>query len=371
MSEHRMLLISTGGTIAGEVATSKKGDEEIVKASAFSDLIRDTIIYLKNNNDVELVIEAHEFDEVDSSDIMPHHWSGLIKLIQDEYDNYDSFVITHGTNTLGYTCAALSFGIVNPGKPIILTGSQVPIQQPGSDAKMNLDNAIRLATWKPNRNNPHPIQGVMAVFGSHIITGTRVKKDTEFDYDAFKSFHVDSIGRIGRIVDINNDNLERHNSYHKSAAYPIAESKEQLKIENYFQTNIASLNEFPGMDYPKLLQRLHEESEVRGFIVRAFGAGDMSTESLEALRYLKSQKVPVVVTTQAPNGNANLQVNEPGQKLAEEQLVIPAYNMSIESQTTKLMWLLAKMDRGIIDFDQLKQSMITNVRGEINIIWEI
>lgn len=368
MSVHRMLLISTGGTIAGEVASTKKdAGYEIAKADAFSDIIKDTLSYLRRTTDIEVQIQPEEFSEIDSSEIKPKHWEGLIDRIYENYDDYDSFVITHGTNTMGYTAAALSFGIRNPSKPIIMTGSQVPINQPGSDAKTNLENAIRLATWKKEEKR---IQGVVCVFGSHIITGTRVKKDTEFDYDAFKSFHSNSIGRIGRIININSANLDAHNARLETAYYHRASKKAQLVCENAFDPNICSFTEFPGMNY-ELLTNLHKNNNIGGFIVRAFGAGDMSGDSLDVLRFLRDREVPVVVTTQAPNGNANLQVNEPGQKLMEEKLVIPAHDMSIESQTTKLMWLLAKKKSNAIDFSTLRKEMIADMKGEINVIWEV
>lgn len=364
---HKMLLISTGGTIAGEVATTKKEESyEIKKADAFSDIIKDTVGYLKRTQEIELDIEPHEFAEVDSSNIEPKHWTGLVDIIKERFDDYDSFVITHGTNTLGYTCAALSFAIANSGKPIILTGSQVPINQPGSDAKTNLDNAIRVAVWnKENRRT----RGVICVFGSHIITGTRVKKDTEFDYDAFKTFNQGSIGRIGRLIDIDSENLERHCAYHKSAKFPVAMSAKDLKIENDFDTRIASFSEFPGMD-PEILWYLHKEKSIKGFVIRAFGAGDLASRFVPVLERLKEAHVPVVVTTQAPNGNATLQVNEPGQYLKEHSLVIPAYDMSHESQVTKLAWLLAKMREGALRFEDFEVAMIEDVRGEIDVMWE-
>lgn len=123
------------------------------------------------------------------------------------------------------------------------------------------------------------------------------------------------------------------------------------------------------MDYETLLH-LQQSQGIRAFIIRAFGAGDISTSALQVLRKLKAQEVPVVVTTQAPKGNANLQVNEPGWLLKREGLAIPAYDMSIEAQTTKLMWLLAKRNRGEINFTQLREAMIDDMHGEINVIWE-
>jgi L-asparaginase len=364
MKTHKMLLISTGGTIAGEIATTKKdASYEIKNADAFSDLIKDTLNHIVREWGIIVSPTPLPICELDSSDIKPKHWTAIAEKIYELYDDFDSFVITHGTNTLGYTCAALSFALLNPGKPIILTGSQVPIGMPGSDAKTNLENAIRLAVWPHNS-----IQGVMAVFGSHIITGTRVKKDTEFDYDAFKSFNSGSIGRIGRLIDINVDNLNAHMRYLSRADYRTAQNKKTLRCEADFNTNIVSLTEFPGVD-PEILRKLANNG-VRGFIIRAFGAGDLSSSFRDVLKSLKEQQIPVVVTTQAPNGVASMQVNEPGQYLKEHDLAIPAYNMSIESQTTKLAWLLAKKDKGEITFPMLCREMVSDLRGEIQIVVE-
>ncbi len=378
-NRHKMLIISTGGTIAGEVATDKKADDyEVKKADHFSELIKGVIKDHLRKYSIQIVPEPHELFEVDSSDIKPEHWKGIAKVIYDKYDDYDSFVVTHGTNTLGYTCAALSFVFPNLGKPVILTGSQVPIDMPGSDAQLNLENAVRLAATPPVSS--YTIRGVMAVFGSHIITGTRVKKDTEFDYDAFKSFTSASIGRIGRIIDINMDNLNAHLRYQSHMDWTVAKDKSKLRFECEFDQDVVSLTEFPGME-PEILLKLADQG-VKGFIIRAFGAGDLSTSFQgefnedgelvkEGVLYeLKQKEIPVVATTQAPNGRATMQVNEPGQKLLAEDLAIPAYDMSIESQTVKLMWLLAKKRKGDINYDQLRSLMITDLRGEVKIIEE-
>ena len=364
---HKLLLITTGGTIAGEIAEEKRDDQDIRSAKEFSELLEPTLTSLKKNKDIDVVIGTHEIDPVDSSDITPQHWTDLAALIKKEYDNYDSFIITHGTNTLGYTCAALSFALANLNKPVVLTGSQVPSGMPGSDALTNLNNAIRVAAWRREGNQ---IKGVLAVFGSHIITGTRVKKDTEFDYDAFKSFSTGSIGRIGRIININETNLEKHLSYLKTSMYPEARKAESLICQNDFDMRIASITEFPGLTH-EIFQSLVDNNDIKGFILRAFGAGDASSYLHPAFNYLKSKKIPIVVTTQAPNGNSNFQVNEPGQYLKKNDLAIPAYDMSIESQTTKLAWLLAKKNKGELNYEQICNEMVNDIRGEINVMWEV
>lgn len=364
---HKILLITTGGTIAGQVAADKQDESMKRTADEFSQLVAPTISYLSRRHNLDIEIETHALCDVDSSNILPTQWIDLAALIKAKYDDYDSFIITHGTNTLGYTCAALSFSLANPNKPIILTGSQVSAGLPGSDGLTNLENAMRVAVWEREEN---PIKGVMAVFGSHIITGTRVKKDTEFDYDAFKSFSTGSLGRIGRIININETNLKKHLSYLRSGLWPEARRAKDLRCENDFDMRIASLTEFPGMN-PDIFQSLAERNEIKGFILRAFGAGDPCVNHRPAFEYLKANKIPIVVTTQAPNGNSNFQVNEPGKMLRDEELAIPAYDMSIESQTTKLAWLLAKKNKGELNYQQICQEMVHDLRGELNVMWEV
>lgn len=381
---HRVLLITTGGTIGGQVAESEdadqfSADEQLKRdADSFQRMIAPTRTYLEQLRGKSITLDAYANDQgqplcdVDSSDIQPAIWVELARVIQAKFDEYDSFIITHGTNTLGYTCAALSFAIANSGKPIILTGSQVPAGLPGTDALTNLENALRVALWEPSRQKRDavPVQGVMAVFGSFIITGTRVKKDTEFDYDAFKSFSVGSIGRIGRIINMNDTNLAKHRDYLETGRYPIAQRQRELVVENDFDMSIASLTEFPGMT-DKFFASLVEHNSVRGFILRAFGAGDPAASLRPAFEYLKSKEIPIVVTTQAPNGNSNFQVNEPGKWLRDNDMAIPAYDMSIEAQTTKLGWLLAKRAKGEMTYRALCEEMVNDLRGEVSPLWEI
>ena len=365
----KILLLTTGGTIAGNVASDKRAPEEAQtsrKAKDFSELIKPTKIFLNERWNLDINITPQEVCDVDSSDIVPVHWKALVDEVVEKYDDYDAFVITHGTNTLGYTCAAMSFAIANLNKPVVLTGSQVPAGHPGSDALLNLNNAIRVAAW------PHEptIKGVVAVFGSHVMTGTRVKKSTEFDYDAFQSFSTASIGRIGRIINIFPDNLKKHLSYLETNLYNRALSKSELIVENDFDLRIASLTEFPGMS-PDWIVKLVDSCDIRGVVFRAFGAGDVSTHLRPALEYLKAQRIPIVVTTQAPNGNSNFQVNAPGQELKEGELAIPAYDMSIEAQTTKLAWLLAKKAKGRMEYSDIGREMVNDIRGEITVLKEL
>jgi len=360
--DKRFLIITTGGTIAGNVALTSNIDMPKNELSDLNQILQHTLKRIEEDWKFNVTIDSHPIANVDSSDILPEHWEKISDTVRDNYDKYSGFIVTHGTNTMGYTCAALSYALDNLNKPVVVTGSQVPFGWPGSDALMNLDNAIRVAAW------PHEggIRGVVCVFGSHIITGTRAKKSTEFDYDAFQSFSSGSLGRIGRIIQINKSNLQKHHTYLQREGASALQASE-LIVKNKFDMRLLSFTEFPGMDpntFMYLLKSLTKKktpTSIRGLVFRAFGAGDVSTHLHECFRYLKDNEIPVVVTTQAPNGNSNFKVNEPGQKLEKEGLGIPAFDMSIESITTKLAWLNGQE----LSYEKIKSKMLEDLHGEI------
>lgn len=356
-AKKRVLLLSTGGTIAGNVALSNVSEHVTSKPDDFLNTLNDSVEIVKRNWNIEIEPEIIDLFNVDSSDMLPKNWTILIEKIAEFYDDFDAFIILHGTNTMGYTAAALSFALENINKPVILTGAQVPLGYLGSDATTNLVNSLRLAVW-----GYHPIKGVMAVFGSKIISGVRVKKGTDFDYDPFASFVTGAIGQIGRFIRINEQALDKHTSY-LSKVKSLAIQSRVLSIKKDFDTeSIASLTEFPGMS-PDIFQSLVENNKIKAFILRAFGAGDASQTLLKAFEYLKEKQIPIVVTTQAPSGVASFQVNESGKILKDRDLAIPAYDMSIESITTKLAWLLAQN----FSYEQIKHKMLEDLHGEINI----
>jgi len=357
-------MLTTGGTIVGNVAHSVGDPHDHTDEKVLAKEIQPTAKRLKETWAVDLALESLAIDDVDSSNILPKHWVALVDAIEEKYDEYDGFIVTHGTNTMGYTCAALSFALNNLNKPVVVTGSQVPHTWPGSDALMNLDNALRVAAY-PYEGG---IRGVVCVFGSHIITGTRAKKSTEFDLDAFTSFSTAGLGRIGRIIYMNDEHLKRHHSYLSRSGMQPALFAKDLLVKNGFDMRILSFSEFPGMDpamFQTTLETLVEREEpmIRGVIFRAFGAGDVSTHLHPCFRYLKEHEVPVIVTTQAPNGNSNLRVNDPGRELSEARLAIPAHDMCIEAVTTKLAWLL-KQDT---PYAKMEAAMEEDLHGEISV----
>ena len=277
--------------------------------------------------------------------------------IKDKYDDFDAFIILHGTNTMAYTASALTFALENINKPVVLTGAQVPLGYLGTDSVTNLVNALRVSVWEYDE-----VKGVMAVFGSKIISGSRVKKGTDFDYDPFRAFQKGLLGDIGRFIRINEPAMRKHISY-LSKYKPLAIQSRILSIKkNFDMKSIVSITEFPGMSVD-IFKSLVENNNTKAFIFRAFGAGDPSSHLFPAFEYLKEKKIPIIVTTQAPDGISNFQVNETGQYLRENDLAIPAHDMSIESMTVKLAWLLAQG----VKYEDIKQRMLEDMHGEITL----
>lgn len=356
-TSRRVLFLFTGGTIAGNVAKSDVSENIKSRPDDFQAVIDHAASLLKKNWAISVTPTFLELFNIDSSEMLPENWTILAGKIEELYDDYDAFIILHGTNTMGYTAAALSFALENINKPVILTGSQVPLGYLGSDASTNVINSLRIAVW-----GYHPIKGVMAVFGSKIISGTRVKKGTDFDYDPFSSFQSGSLGEIGRFIRIKEAALEKHNSY-LSKSKPIAIQARVLSVKKDFDTaSIASLTEFPGMS-PNIFQTLVEHCNIKAFIFRAFGAGDASLHLIKGFEYLKEKQIPIVVTSQAPSGVASFQVNESGRILRDKDLAIPAFDMSMEAMLTKLGWLLAQN----LNYEQIKVKMLEDLHGEVNV----
>ena len=347
-----LLIITAGGTITESCDTDPFEPR---------DVLAPTVAQIDTEWNTAVTFGTAHVSNVDSADIEPAHWTSIVNAIADNYDAYHGFIVTHGTNTMGYTCAALSFALPNLTKPVIVTGSQIPLGAPASDAIMNLHNAVRLAAYPLER-----IRGVVCVFGSHIITGTRVKKSTEFDLDAFQIFGNGRLGRIGRTIQINEANLALHDDYLSQQGVQ-AFWKSELVLQHSFDMHLLSFTEFPGMNpdmFRAALEPLVEPTPplLHGLIFRAFGAGDVSHRLHPVFEYLADNSVPVVVTTQAPDGKSDFLTNTPGIELGKLGWAIPAHDMSIEAITTKLAWLLAQGT----PYHEMRKAMHEDLHGEIS-----
>ena len=286
---------------------------------------------------VELAnIDVHFVVNIDSTNATPKLWEDIGDIIQEKYDQYDGFLITTGTNTMAYMASALSFSLTNLGKPVIITGAQIPAEIISTDGRNNLVNALRIATMD--------LGGVFVVFGSKLILWCRSKKLSESELDAFGSFNAKEFGEIGIGVRINYETHKLHD--------------EKLMLKNGFDDNIMSITLFPGISNEYLLKMI--DMGVRWFVLRGYGTGDVSEYIFPFLKKAQENEVPVVVTTQC-RGSTVMWIDSVWLE-ALKFGVIESYDMSIESMTTKLMRCIKQW----IPYKDMKHIMQQNLHGEIN-----
>ncbi|MFW6157501.1 MAG: asparaginase, partial [Balneolaceae bacterium] len=310
----KILLIQTGGTIA--MQSNNADDSPELDIDRWSALLHEEIPELSQIAKVEA---ARLFFE-DSSDISPGHWSALIRYIGEQYKNFDGFVILHGTDTMAYTASALSFGLQQLGKPVILTGSQVPMSNLRSDARRNLVNALEMATL--------PLCEVAICFNDHLFRGNRSTKMSIGDFDAFASPNFPPLAEIGL-------NIELHHSRNcpdlPLAAYPA------------FDPGVFLLKIFPGLS-PKLLERI-DLSGVKALVIEAFGSGNFPVQGSHSLlpffRHCLSDRKLLVITSQAPYDSVDLGKYASGRQ-AGELGAVGAGDMTTEAVLTKIMYLLGQ-----------------------------
>lgn len=339
----KILLITTGGTISQEDKDGKHISEGTIAKQGFLDSVR------QNPNNANVSIDVKDLFNIDSTNVTPMHWNEILKLLAAEYDNYDAFCITHGTNTMGMTSAALAFGLEVFDKPVYITGSQVPFGVEGADANQNFENMIRIA-----RDHYQKMKGVFVVMGSVVMLGTRVKKVSDNDYAAFNSFQQNALASFGSkaVLRFDEQRLVTNNEKYSGGSPRVFSS---------YPTNvIASLTDHAGIDVNDL-KLLVEQGGKKGFIMRGVGVGDIHESFTSILDFLRDKQVPIVITTQIPTGIASMDVNEPGM-IAVEHGAIPMYDMNIESMGAKMAWLIGKG----VDYKYFKKEMLNNYKGEID-----
>jgi len=341
----RILVIGTGGTIAS--IRTKEGLRSVYKTE-------ELLSFFPEANEIAEV-EGVSLFNLDSTNVQPHHWSKVAKEIEKRYNDFDGFVITHGTDTMHYTSAALSFMLQHLNKPVILTGSVRAVGR-NSDAKQNFLDSILAACSNINE--------VCIVFHEKIIKGSRAKKVTneatkisENGMGVFTSINYHFVGRfIGKVEGVYDRKIVLNKKY-KIIGY---QNKKRLQVLSELDTNIGFLKIYPGFN-PKILNKFTNFSCV---ILEAFGPGNLpfsGNSILEKIKGLNDKGVLVFITTQNPFGEVDMNLYEVGIK-AMKAGAISCNDMTSETAIVKAMWLFGNFENNA---NKIKKLMLKNFIGEI------
>ena len=305
----KILMIGTGGTIA-----SLPTEHGLIPELSTHELL-DKVPGLKEMawiNSIQLI-------NMDSTNITPSHWMEIARTIKKHYDEFDGFVITHGTDTMAYTAAAINYLIQNSRKPIVITGAQIPLAADHSDAARNLIDAFHYACDDKSH-------GVQIVFSGSVITATRARKNYTKRFDAFRSINYPEIAHISgsqilRFID---------NGYSGETVF-----------YDELNTNVGLLKLVPGLKSDVLRYILDTYD---GLVIETFGTGgipeyyDYFNEIMKAIKNGKT----IVVTTQVPNEGSDISLYEVGYVIKKSAGLLESYDMTTEACLAKLMWVLAQ-----------------------------
>ena len=300
---------------------------------------------------LDFVIDTYTFEPpIDSSDMDTESWCKLVEIISTNYDLYNGFVILHGTDTMAYTASALSFMLEGLQKPVVLTGSQLPIGVLRTDGKENLINAIELAAAADDEGRPM-VPEVCICFGNRLLRGNRSTKASADHFDAFASYNCPPLATIGINVNYNQNQI----------LHPSGEQRFTPHTE--LDNSVIAITLFPGIR-PQFLEYVFENPDLRGIILRTFGSGNAPQQPwlLNAIAAATEEGKVVVNVTQCDAGAVEMGLYETGNQLLKAG-VVSGGDMTVECAVTKLMYLLAQD----LDAEEVRKLMSTPLAGEISV----
>ncbi|MBQ6763200.1 MAG: type I asparaginase [Bacteroidales bacterium] len=338
-----ILIIYTGGTIG-----MKQDPKDLtLRPFDFSQILEE-VPELKK---FAVRIDSYTFDPlIDSSDVEPTLWTRLAGLIRDRYDQYDGFVILHGTDTMAYSASALSFMLEGLTKPVIFTGSQLPIGIPRTDGKENLISAVEIAAARDGDGHAR-VPEVSIYFDSRLMRGNRTSKLSAEDFNAFRSVNWPPLAEAG--VNIR---------YNKSAIrYPVSWSQ-PLTVHDRLDTRVAILKIHPGIT-PEMVRIFLCAPEIRAVIIETYGSGNALSKPwfTDIIREASATGKILLNVTQCTAGSVNMDLYATGKSLKEAG-VVSGYDVTTEAALGKLFVLMGRND----DNGWVKAWLGEDLSGEIS-----
>ncbi|MBR3414376.1 MAG: type I asparaginase [Bacteroidales bacterium] len=341
--QSKVLLIYTGGTIG----MNRNPHTGALEPFDFEHLLHN-VPELKQ---FDMQIDTYQFQPpIDSSDMSPALWIDLSHVIADHYANYDGFVVLHGTDTMSYTASAISYMMENLTKPIIFTGSQLPIGQLRTDGKENLITSIEMAAAK-GADGRSLIPEVGIYFNGHLLRGNRTTKQSADEFNAFESFNFPHLADAGVNITYHHERILKPDFTRPMVPH--------FRLDN----NVIIFSLFPGIR-EDLIRHIIHTPNLKAIVMRTFGSGNapQSPWLLSALREGTSHGKVIVNISQCMQGCVAMNRYDTGYHLKEAG-VVSGYDSTVESAVTKLMFLQSRYD----DPETVRAMMNRSIRGEITL----
>ena len=332
----KILIIYTGGTI-GMMQSHQTRTLVPFDFGAITDQIPEL-------NHLNCKIDFHAFrSPIDSSNVQPEFWVELASVIEKKYERYDGFVILHGTDTMAYTASALSFMLENLSKPVIFTGSQLPLGAIRTDAKRNLITTIQLAA------NEQVIPEVCIYFSSQLFRGNRSEKYTSSKFDAFESYNYPVLAETGVHIVFNKDVI-------------LKRPARKLQVHKSLDQNIALIKIYPGINY-NVIESTLDSKNLKALVLETFGSGNAPTDKkfIEVL-YKAIKKGVLIVNVSQCGGGAVEQGKYETSLHLKEIGVVSGGDITSEAALAKLMFLFGMN----IKLKEVKKLFALDLRGEMS-----